>query len=221
MEWNCAADGAMLGESAACVLDAARMSWMLDYWKPGEVLGLDAGAGRVALLRVTVAGRVQVVALAPSADWRGGEVRPAAQVFAQAWPASWITKRRTGEVRPVPVDALGFECGYACGIGPRKAVILCQVVAWRGDVLDSVRLVPGGEVVEVASLDVSRWWPFHKWPDGAAALFERQAGRATHNYRLACIQAANLDRKAKGKPAISGQAGKKLKAAKKAIDAAD
>jgi hypothetical protein len=48
-----------------------------------------------------------------------------------------------------------------------------------------------------------------------------QAGRAIHNYRLACIQAANLDRKAKGLPAISGQAGKKLKAAKKAIDGAD
>ena len=220
MKWNTAADGTMIGEGVARVLDAARMSWMLTSWHAGEVIGLDAGSGRTALLRVTKRGGLNCIALAPSADWPAGEVRPEVEVFASVWPATWRTKHRDGNRRPVPLDALGFECGYACGIGPRKVVQVVQVVAWRGDVLDSVRLVPGGEVVEVASLDVTRWWPFHKWPDGAAALFAKLAGQPVHNYRLACIQAANLDRKAKGKPTISGQAGKKLKAAKKAIDAA-
>lgn len=221
MEWNTAADGAMIGEDAARVLDAARMASMLTPWQRGEVLGLSCGLDRVALLRVTSRGLLQCVAIAPSADWPDGATQHENLVFARAMPDTWQTKRRLGLFRPIPPDAQGFDCGWACGIIAGKRVIVCKVVAWCGDELQEVQASPDGETVPASSLGASRWWPFHKWPDGAARLFEVQEGHSIHNYRLACIQAANLDRKAKGLPATSGQAGKKLKAAKKAIDRAD
>lgn len=221
MEWNVEADAVMAGDDAARVLDAARMAWMLASWQAGEVLGVACGPRHVAALRVTQAGRVQCVALVPCEAWHPGEVRREVEVFARPFPSDWMTKRRAGNARPVPVDAQGYGCGWCCGILPGRSVILARVLDWQGDSLHAVQTLPDGPRVEVAQHDAARWWPFHRWPDGAAALFEMQAGRAIHNYRLACIQAANLDRKAKGLPAISGQAGKKLKAAKKAIDGAD
>lgn len=211
MEWNCAADAALIGEGAARVLEAADMAWMLAAWNAGEVLGLDDGTGRVAILRVTAAGRVQCVAVAPVADWRGGEVRSEAATFAKPFPSTWQTKRRAGNARPVPVDAAGWECGWCCGMMPGKAVVLAKVARWEGATLHAVQTVPDGPLVEVAQHDATRWFPFHRWPDGAALLFAAQEGRAIHNYRLACIHAANLDRKAKGLSAISGRAGKSRK----------
>lgn len=208
MDWNANADCDMLGEAAAMVMDAAELAWMLGTWNDGQVIGLDAGGGRCAILRRTRAGMLQCVAIAPSAEWRHGEVRGEADTFAKPFPATWHTKRRMGNGRPVPADAQGWDCGWACGIMSDKSVILARVVEVRGGELHSVQTLEGGLTVEVAGHAARRWWPFHRWGEGAARLFEVQGGRSVHNYRLACMQAANLDKKARGEARKPGKSRK-------------
>jgi hypothetical protein len=148
------------------------------------------------------------VAIAPKGAIVAGPISEG-ELFARPWPSDWRTKRNAG--RTIPKDAQGYELGgFACLLMEGRSVALGLVtrLSESGELAGLV-MAPGRGEIAPSEAGARRVWPFHRWQEGARILWERQGGRNVHNYQLACIQAANLDRKARGLPAKNGKKRKK------------
>lgn len=216
MEYGSGLDADMIGADCDMVLERAGLAAMLGELGAGLAYCVPCVAG-LAIVRLTGAGRLQCVAIAPAGSMPEGPISEGA-LFARPWPSDWRTKRNAG--RTIPLDAEGYRLGgFACGIMEGRGVVLALVTGLDGaGGLASFQTMPEGPELTPSEHCARKWWPFHRWQDGARALWYRQGGRIVHNYRLACIQAANLDRRLKGLPAKNVR--KKNKAPKKALDRA-
>ena len=217
MEWGSGLDADMIGADCGMVLEKAELAEMLGELGAGLAYCVDCSEG-LAIVRLTGAGRLQCVAIAPAGAMPEGPISEGA-LFARPWPSDWRTKRNAG--RTIPLDAEGYRLGgFACGIMEGRGVVLALVTGLdNAGGLASFQTMPEGPELSPSEHCARKWWPFHRWQDGARALWYRQGGRIVHNYRLACIQAANLDRRLKGLPAKNVR--KKNKAPKKALDGAE
>jgi len=217
MEWRGSLDAELIGADCDAVLERAGLAAMLGELGGGLAYCVPCNAG-LAIIRLTGAGRAHCVAIAPAGALAAGPIAES-ELFARPWPLDWKTKRKAG--RTIPLDAEGYRLGgFACGIMEGRGVVLALVTGLDGaGGLASFQTVPDGPELTPSEHSARKWWPFHRWQEGARALWYRQGGRIVHNYRLACIQAANLDMKARGLPAKNVR--KKSKATKKAIDRAE
>jgi hypothetical protein len=207
MEFSTALDAEIIGADCGEVLDKVRMAESLGLIGEGLAYCVPCSGG-LAIMRLTGAGRAQCVAMAPSEALAEGPIAER-ELFGGAWRAEWRTKRKLWPF--VPQDAQGYELGgFACLLMEGRSVALALVTRLgEGGELAGLVLGPGRGEIAPSEAGARRIWPFHRWQEGARILWERQGGRIVHNYQLACIQAANLDRKARGLPAKNGKKRKK------------
>jgi hypothetical protein len=208
MEWVSGLDAEIVGADCDRVLERAALAEMLGELGEGLAYCVPCCEG-LAIVRLTRAGRLHCVAIAPKGAIVAGPIRES-ELFARPWPSDWRTKRK--DVRVIPADAQGYELGgFACLLLAGRSVALGMVtrLSEGGDVLGLI-LAPEGAEIAPSETSARRIWPFHRWQAGAALLWARQKGRIIHNYQLACIQASNLERTAKGLPAKNGKKRKKI-----------
>lgn len=203
MEWVSGLDADMAGLDCGLVLDRAELAAMLGELGEGLAYCVSCCEG-LAIVRLTRARRLHCVAVAPSGALPEGPISES-ELFAKPWPSDWRTKRK--DVRTIPQDAKGYELGgfVACLMDGRSVALGMVTGLSEGGELERLLLMPGGAEIAPSEVGARRFWPFHRWPDGALMLWQRQGGRIIHNYQLACIQASNLERKAKGLPATGGR----------------
>jgi hypothetical protein len=209
MEWVSGLDAELIGADCDDVLGRARLAAMLGEIGEGLAYCVECSEG-LAIVRLTKAGRLHCVAVAPYGAMPEGPISES-ELFARPWPSDWRTKRK--DARAIPKDAKGYELGgFACILMEGRSVALGLVTRLsEGGELEKLLLMPGGAEIAPSETGARRIWPFHRWQAGAALLWAKQKGRIVHNYQLACIQASNLDRKAKGLPARNGKKAKKVK----------
>jgi hypothetical protein len=209
MEWRSGLDAELIGADCGDVLERAALAEMLGELGEGLAYCVEFSEG-LAIVRLTGAGRAQCVAIAPKGTIGEGPISEG-ELFRQAWPSDWRTKRKEARGRELPQDAQGYELGgFACLLMEGRSVALALVTRLgEGGELAGLVLEPGRGEIAPSEAGARRVWPFHRWQEGARILWERQGGRIVHNYQLACIQAANLDRKARGLPAKNGKKRKK------------
>jgi hypothetical protein len=203
MEWVSGLDADMAGSDCGDVLERAALAEMLGELGEGLAYCVPCCEG-LAIVRLTKAGRLHCVAVAPYGAMPEGPISES-ELFARPWPSDWRTKRKG--VRVIPEDARGYELGgFACLLMAGRSVALGLVtrLSEGGDVLGLV-LMPEGAEIAPSETGARRIWPFHRWQAGAALLWAKQKGRIIHNYQLACMQASNLERKAKGLPVKGGR----------------
>ncbi len=183
MEWTSPRDELLAGECAAGLRDAAELAWMVGTWREGTARAFEVAPGRVAWLRVTKAGGLLCVAVAPDDGRR--EV-PEPEFFAAPFPASWTTKSRAGMTAKPAHDWSRFtEGGFAFGVMQDRAAVLAKV----RDVMDGapreVQPSPDAPWMRREDHGARRWFGLTKWPRGAATLWD--AGRvAFRDYRMMC-----------------------------------
>jgi hypothetical protein len=213
MEWKSGLDAELIGADCGEVLDKVRMAESLGLIGEGLAYCVEYGGG-LAIVRLTKEGRAQCVAIAPKGAIVAGPISES-ELFARPWPSDWRTKRNAG--RTIPKDAQGYELGgFACGIMEGRGVVLALVTGLDGaGGLASFQTMPDGPEMAPSEHGARKWWPFHRWQEGARLLWYRQGGRIIHNYRLACIQASNLDDKARGLPARNRRKRKKIEGREK------
>lgn len=209
MEWRSGLDAEIVGADSGMVLDRAELAESLGELGEGLAYCVPCCEG-LAIVRLTRAGRLHCVAVAPYGAMPEGPISEG-ELFARPWPSDWRTKRK--DARAIPEDARGYELGgFACLLMEGRSVALGLVtrLSEGGDVLGLI-LAPDGAEIAPSETGARRIWPFHRWQEGARLLWVKQKGRIVHNYQLACIQASNLDRKAKGLPAKNGRKPKKVR----------
>lgn len=217
MEWRSVLDADMVGADNPAALDKIDLAQSLGLIGEGLAYCVECAEG-LAIVRLTKEGKAQCVAIAPNGALNEGPIAES-ELFSRPWPGDWKTKRNAG--RTIPQDAEGYRLGgFACGIMEGRGVVLALVTGLDSSGgLATVQTMPEGPEIDPRTHKARKWWPFHRWQDGARLLWYRQGGRIVHNYRLACIQASNLDRRAKGLPAKNVR--KKRKAPKKALERAE
>ncbi len=193
MDWLNDAQRDFVGGEAAELRGKAEAMRLLGIWPDAHAMRFKLDDGRAAWLRVTDTGALVCVAIAPWGDWWQIDCVPEIALFGGgAWPDTWQRKAR---VRKPPVLRLDWSCGWALGqMADKHTVRLCKAVRWDGETLLSVRTDDEGPEIAIADHLAVRWWPYDRYQDGVASLWNQ--GRTTfHNYRLFAMQAAVAERK--------------------------
>lgn len=209
MEWRSGLDAEMVGADCGMVLEKAELAEMLGELGEGLAHCVPCFEG-LAIVKLTDAGRLQCVAMAPSGAMPEGPIAELV-LFSRPWPSDWRTKRK--DARPIPQDAQGYRLGgfVACLMGGRSVALGMVTSLDSEGGLAGLMLRKEGPEIAPSDVGARRFWPFHRWQEGALLLWQRLEGRIVHNYQLACIQASNLDRRLKGLPAKNGRKAKKVK----------
>jgi hypothetical protein len=203
MEYSTRLDAEMIGANSPAILEKLDMAASLGLLGEGLAYCVECSEG-LAIVRLTGKGAAQCVAIAPAGAMPEGPIAER-ELFGGAWRAEWRTKRSLWS--RVPTDVEGYRLGgfVACLMGGRSVALGMVTGLSEGGELERLLLMPGGAEIAPSDVGARRFWPFHRWPEGALLLWQRQGGRIIHNYQLACIQASNLERKAKGLPATGGR----------------
>lgn len=203
MEYSTQLDAKLIGNDSAAILEKLSMVASLGLIGEGLAYCVECSEG-LAIVRLTKAGGAQCVAMAPSGALAEGPIAER-ELFGGAWRAEWRTKRSLWPRAPVDVEGYRLGGFVVCLMDGRSVALGMVTGLSEGGELERLLLMPGGAEIAPSDVGARRFWPFHRWPDGALMLWQRQGGRIIHNYQLACIQASNLERKAKGLPATGGR----------------
>lgn len=190
--WSNDEQAAMLGDEAKSVMERAVFMRAAGLWPKAHAMRFRLASGEAAWLRVTSAGALQCVAIAPWDDtWQVDCVSEVDMFGRGVWPSTWRRKSRMDRKTTLPVHAAGYECGWAVGLYPDKMrVTLCKPTAWTGRTLEMVQTMDDGPEVPISSHVAVKWWPFDRFHQGCEALWTRRHTDFP-NYRFLAICASN------------------------------
>ena len=208
MEFSTGLDAEMIGANSPAILEKLDMVASLGLLGEGLAYCVECSEG-LAIVRLTGRGAAQCVAIAPAGAMPEGPIAER-ELFGGAWRAEWRTKRSLWA--RLPADIEGYRLGgFVACLMEGRSVALGMVTSLDSEGgLAGLVMRLGGPEIAPSDVGARRFWPFHRWQEGALLLWQRQGGRIIHNYQLACIQASNLDRQARGLPVKGGRKRKKL-----------
>ncbi len=215
MDWSTPEDERLLGSFARQAKEAAELAIMLDAMP--QCLGVPLDGSRVAWLRVTKAGKVTCVGIAPDDGRRSMDY---AEMFAAPLPEDWLTKGRAGLfVRKADQhpDWKAFqENGFAFGVLPDRRAVLVKVRRIVAGQPEEVLPHPEADWMPRASYIAPKLFGLTKYVDGAEELWRTHVvvfkGYRTLTYQLwarACPEALAESRKAGLEAAKAARAAKK------------